>query len=96
MYGGGAPSSSTVGSPYYYGYSLQTTPRIPTTTYTANQAHINRLPSYLNYPAQGEPHFSPSLPSSLNPTLPKELAAPSTGTFSKTHKFKFLLIFSNY
>ncbi|OUZ99626.1 RNA recognition motif domain [Macleaya cordata] len=73
MYGA---SSSTVGSPYYYGYSLQT-PRVP---YTATQALVNRVPSYLHYPAQGEGSFTTSLqqPHGGHPAPARELAAPSS------------------
>ncbi|KAF6141575.1 hypothetical protein GIB67_023747, partial [Kingdonia uniflora] len=47
-------SASTVGSPYYYGYSLQTS----SGTYSVPQAHGIRGPTYLHYTAQGEGSFT--------------------------------------
>ncbi|KAI3930792.1 hypothetical protein MKX01_037238 [Papaver californicum] len=87
MYGA---SSSTVGSPYYYGYSLQSpTSRIP--AFTAAQAPLNRIPSYLHYPAQGDAHFTAASlqsPVTLNPApLPtRELAAPATTDSQYQHR----------
>lgn len=88
MYGA---SSSTVGSPYYYGYSLQSpTSRIP--AFTATQAPLNRIPSYLHYPAQGDAHFTAASlqsPVTLNPAplLPtRELAAPATTDSQIQHR----------
>lgn len=41
-------SSSTMGSPYYYGYSMQS----PRGTFSAPQAQRIQGPSYLYYPTQ--------------------------------------------
>ena len=66
------PSSSTMGSPYYYGYSVQA----PRGTFSTPQAH--RLPagaSYIYYPTPMEGSFSayrsPQQPATRQPPLPR-------------------------
>uniref|UniRef100_A0A5B7AKZ0 RRM domain-containing protein n=1 Tax=Davidia involucrata TaxID=16924 RepID=A0A5B7AKZ0_DAVIN len=61
-------SSSTLGSPYYYGYSMQASRG----TFSAPQAQRIQGPSYLYYPTQMEGSFSTCPPPpalSLPPTI---------------------------
>ncbi|CAK9180034.1 unnamed protein product, partial [Ilex paraguariensis] len=63
LYGG---SSSTIGSPYYYGYSMQA----PRGTFSAPLAQRIQGPPYLYYPPQMEGSFPtyPPPPTLLQPT----------------------------
>lgn len=58
-------SSSTVASPYYYGYSLQASRG----TFSGPQAHRVQGPSYLYYPTQMEGSFPTYPPPPVPPTL---------------------------
>ncbi|KAL7175949.1 hypothetical protein ACSBR2_029508 [Camellia fascicularis] len=69
LYGG---SSSTMGSPYFYGYSMQAS-RGP---FPTPQAQRIQGPSYLHYPTQMEGSFSPY--PSPPPLLPLQPQPPPT------------------
>lgn len=78
------PSSSTMASPYYYGYSVQ--PAAPRSTFSTPQPHrIPAGPSYLYYPTtpiEGAP-FSPAYrPFNQQPVIRHPSPSPSpTGNF---------------
>ncbi|GMI77203.1 hypothetical protein HRI_001389600 [Hibiscus trionum] len=57
-------SSTSMGSPYYYGYSLQA----PRGTFSAPQAHRITGPSVLYYPTQMEGSFTTHPPPPFHPT----------------------------
>ncbi|GMI90960.1 hypothetical protein like AT1G22330 [Hibiscus trionum] len=57
-------SSTTMGSPYYFGYSMQA----PRGTFSASQAQRIAGPSYLYYPTQMEGSFSNRPPPSFHLT----------------------------
>ncbi|KAG4200636.1 hypothetical protein ERO13_A05G225400v2 [Gossypium hirsutum] len=57
-------SSTSMGSPYYFGYSLQA----PRGTFSAPQAQRIPGPSYLYYPSQMEGSFSTYPPPPFHPT----------------------------
>lgn len=74
------PSSSTMGSPYYYGYSVQA----PRGTFSSTQPHrIPAGPSYLYYPTPMESSFSAYRPPPQLQQLPIRQPPPSpSGSFS--------------
>ncbi|KAJ8762482.1 hypothetical protein K2173_007921 [Erythroxylum novogranatense] len=56
----GASSSSTMGSPYYYGYSMHPPRGLHSTTHRSPQHVLG--PSYIYYPGSMEGSFTPTFP----------------------------------
>lgn len=83
-------SSSTMPTPYYYGYSVQA----PRGTFSTSQQAAHRIPapSYLYYPTPMEGTSFTAYPPPHPTTRPPSFPPPNTGTQSFT---LFLSLFFN-
>lgn len=82
----GPSSSSTMGSPYYYGYSVQAAPR---GTFSTPQPHrLPAGPSYLYYPTPIDASFSPYRP--LQQPVIRQLPPSPTGNFLSSFSTFFI------